>query len=130
MTKRLVVFLSLLLITIKSDIFEAPSFEWNYGRFGPDVWYKKFPQCAGEYQSPVNIKTACTIYRQFEPFHFSSAFYKPMKFTLIHDGHSVKGKPLGEKLFLSGGNLNGTFTFKNFHLHWGPNQNVGSEHQM
>lgn len=129
MTKYLL-FVSLFIVICKTEVPEAPSFEWNYGRFGPDVWFKKYPECAGENQSPINIKTACTIYQQFEPFHFSAAYYDSLKFTLVHDGHSVKGVPIGRKLFLSGGNLNGTFTFINFHLHWGPNENVGSEHQV
>ncbi|CAF2095603.1 unnamed protein product, partial [Rotaria magnacalcarata] len=86
--------------------------EWNYGEYGPDVWDEFEKTCRGNYQSPIDIKTACTVYQSFPPFHASQANANayPMTYT--------------------GGGLNGTLQFTSFHIHWGENYNVGSEHQI
>ncbi len=34
--------------------------DWNYGDVGPDVWSDIYATCAGQFQSPINIRTACT----------------------------------------------------------------------
>ncbi|CAF4788768.1 unnamed protein product [Rotaria socialis] len=107
---------------------------WNYGEFGPDVWDDEYPSCAGRSQSPVNIRTACTIYQSFEPFHFAQDYNVSHNFTLINNGHSILARyspENNETLFqVTGGGLNGTFEFLNFHLHWGQNYKSGSEHQI
>jgi carbonic anhydrase len=103
---------------------------WNYGKVGPDVWSKIFEECGGHSQSPVNIQTACTIHQKFEPFHFGSKYNDKLNFTLQNDGHTVTAKFNDSELLLNGGNLNGNYQFVNFHLHWGPNENEGSEHQV
>jgi carbonic anhydrase len=108
----------------------AQNNDWNYGKLGPDVWGKKFANCNGHNQSPVNIQTACTIQENFQPFHFSSNYNQKMNFILQNDGHTITAKHNGTILTFNGGNLNGNYTFTNFHLHWGSNENVGSEHQV
>jgi len=47
---------------------------WNYHNLGPDVWSDAYPSCAEHSQSPINIRTACTIYQPHTPFHFSSTY--------------------------------------------------------
>ncbi|CAF1238949.1 unnamed protein product [Rotaria magnacalcarata] len=103
---------------------------WNYRRFGPDVWSKTYPQCAGNSQSPINIKTACTIQKNFNPFNFTPNYNEEFNFTLSNDGHTMVVTYNGPKLLLNGADLNGNYQFVNFHLHWGPNENVRSEHQV
>jgi carbonic anhydrase len=117
-----------IIITILAQ--ENDTHEWDYGRFGPDVWSKYFPSCSGHDQSPVNIQTACTIHQEFEPFHFPSIYKEEINFTLQNDGHTITAKHNGPILPLYGGNLNGNYQFVNFHIHWGSNENVGSEHQV
>ncbi|CAF1639269.1 unnamed protein product [Rotaria magnacalcarata] len=123
-------FTELYLITFPLSIFAI----WNYGEFGPDVWDDEYPSCAGHYQSPINIRTACTIYQSFEPFHFSQDYNVSHNFTLLNNGHSILARyspENNETLFqVTGGGLNGTFDFLNFHLHWGQNYKSGSEHQI
>ena len=116
--------ISLLIVNCEED--------WNYNRLGPDVWYKTFPNCKGQSQSPINIKTACTIYEQFSLFLFSKNFNENIRMTLINDGHTIKGQLSDQQQIVQvqGGNLRGTYEFVNFHVHWGANENVGSEHQM
>jgi carbonic anhydrase len=106
---------------------------WNYGDLGPDVWSDTYPSCAGYSQSPINIRTACTTYQTFTPFNFSSIYNLTHNFTLTNNGHSIIGTYNGinaSSLILTGGGLNGTYQFVNFHLHWGENYKSGSEHQV
>ena len=106
---------------------------WNYGEHGPDVWSDSYPLCASQSQSPINIKTACTAFQSFTPFKFSSAYSNTNNFTLQNNGHTIVGQYSGNDTSpfnLTGGALNGTFRFVNFHLHWGQNYKSGSEHQV
>ena len=36
----------------------------------------------------------------------------------------------GSDLSITGGSLGGQYNFAQFHFHWGPNDNSGSEHTM
>jgi carbonic anhydrase len=106
---------------------------WNYRELGPDVWPDFYPTCGRTAQSPINIKTACTIYQSYAPFQFSSAYDLTQDFTLTNNGHTISGAPVDKTKFpltLTGGGLTKPFTFVNFHLHWGENYKSGSEHQL
>jgi carbonic anhydrase len=108
--------------------------QWNYGHLGPDIWSDYYPLCAGKSQSPINILTACTIYKNFKSFELPPSSDEKHFFTLKNNGHTVIGTINTDHkqspILLTGGNLNGTFEFVNFHLHWGENYKSGSEHQM
>jgi len=125
---------SFLFLVILLNIVHRMSCEtWNYGDLGPDVWSDTYPSCAKHSQSPINIKTACTSYQSFTPFHFTSTYDLRHNFTLLNNGHTIVGRYIdndSSPLILTGGGLNGTYYFLNFHLHWGENYKSGSEHQM
>lgn len=104
--------------------------DWDYGKHGPNIWKDIDPNCAGQSQSPINIKTECTKYEMFQSFELTSAHDQLLKFKLTNNGHTIVAEALNTQLFITGGGLNGNFTFVSFHLHWGPNYNTGSEHQM
>ena len=108
--------------------------DWNYGEYGPDVWSERYPTCADEQQSPINVLTACTVYKNFAPFTFASGYENQHSFTLLNNGHTILGRFNNDSqlsaLRLNGGDLNGTFEFVNFHLHWGENHKSGSEHEV
>ncbi|UJR31364.1 hypothetical protein I4U23_018858 [Adineta vaga] len=108
--------------------------QWNYGQLGPDIWSDYYPLCAGKSQSPINILTACTNYRRFPPFKLTSSYDDKHYFTLKNNGHTVIGvindTSKQSPITLTGGGLNSTFNFVNFHLHWGENYKSGSEHQI
>jgi carbonic anhydrase len=126
---HVLLFISLYFIKLPSAIISS----WNYADLGPDVWSDQYPLCIGEFQSPINIRTACTTYQSFQPFNFSEDFYDSHNFTLINNGHTILATYTGNILpsfTLTDGGLNGTFQFVNFHLHWGENYKSGSEHQM
>jgi carbonic anhydrase len=124
---RLFVFLSFFQICVHAR-------HWNYHSLGPDTWSDHYPLCAGQAQSPINILTSCTHYRNIAPFNFTSAYDKEHKFTVKNNGHTIVGtiedhhRP--SSIHLTGGGLNGTFDFLNFHLHWGENYKSGSEHHV
>jgi carbonic anhydrase len=114
-------------------IHSTMSQTWNYGDLGPDVWKDISPECGQRSQSPINIRTLCTTYREFPLFQFSAGYNKTWNFTLINDGSTIDSIPIGVdagNLKLNGGGLNGTFDFLEFHPHWGENYRSGSEHQM
>ena len=120
-------FCAMLSLTVRAD-------QWNYQNLGPDIWSESFPSCAGQSQSPINILTACTIFRDLPAFSFASAYDEPYNFTVHKYGHTVVGTLLGHNsssmMQLTGGGLDGTFEFVNFHLHWGENYRTGSEHHV
>ena len=110
---------------------ELQSSTWDYSEHGPDVWSEIYPNCNGQRQSPINIRTACTIKQDFSNLSLSFRHTESLSFTLINNGHTLQGKTIhSPTLTMNGANLDGTFSFDSFHLHWGPNPNSGSEHQM
>ncbi|CAF0851838.1 unnamed protein product [Rotaria sordida] len=116
-----------LLISISAD-------QWNYGNLGPDIWSEYYPLCSGKSQSPINILTACTVYKDFQPFNFILTLDEKHYFTLKNNGHTIistiNNQHKQSSIELTGSNLNGTFEFVNFHLHWGEHYKSGSEHQI
>jgi carbonic anhydrase len=127
---QLFVVTSILLIILFHRI---SSETWNYGDLGPDVWSDTYPSCSGQSQSPINILTACTNYRSWVPFQFSSDYSTLQNFTLTNNGHTIVANYFGNgsaPFTLRGAGLGTTFQFVNFHLHWGENYKSGSEHQV
>ncbi|CAF4274653.1 unnamed protein product [Rotaria sp. Silwood2] len=122
------IFLFVPLLILANTIDSA---NWDYGNHGPDVWMEMFPACGGKKQSPINIRTRCTVYQAFELFNFTSIHYEQIKFKLTNNGHTIIAAPNSPtKITLTGGKLQGTYNFEGFHIHWGPNHNSGSEHQV
>ncbi|CAM4827616.1 unnamed protein product, partial [Rotaria magnacalcarata] len=115
-------------------IHAAHEHDWDYGENGPDVWYERYPKCAGQLQSPINILTACTTHKNFTPFTFGAGYNKEHNFTIKNNGHTIIGTFNNEAslsaLRFTGGDIKGTFEFVNFHLHWGENHRSGSEHEV
>ena len=114
-------------------VYPTTGESWNYDDLGPDGWSDEYPVCAGRTQSPINIRTACTTYRSSTSFNFSSGYNQTHNFTLTNDGHSVMDRYSGDSpssLILTGGGLNISYGFLNFHPYWGENYKSGSEHQV
>ena len=131
MLHRLLLVVCVFINTIDLPLLYAE--EWNYEDLGPDVWPDLFADCGKKSQSPINIKTICTTYRDFPAFEFSPAYDMLQNFKITNNGHTVNGvqdNSVAFPLILSGGGLTENFTFANFHLHWGENYGTGSEHQL
>ena len=52
----------------------------------------------------------------------------PKNFTSINNKHTLKVSLPSDYYKVSGGNLPGTFTTVQFHLHWGSKDTQGAEH--
>lgn len=107
--------------------------DWNYANLGPDVWSSTIPACAGRFQSPINIQTACTTYRAMAPFQFTSTYNAAQSFNLTNNGVTISTRlttSSSSSLILTGGGLEGNYSFLEFHLHWGENFGSGSEHEV
>ncbi len=81
------IFVQLLVIFTQSTTGES----WSYDDLGPDVWSDIYSLCAGQSQSPINIKTIHTTYQSWAPFHFPSAFNITPNFTLMNNGYTIIG---------------------------------------
>ncbi|CAF0865734.1 unnamed protein product [Rotaria sordida] len=128
---RWVLIVFILLCLIHTSLSDAS--HWDYGHVGPEVWEDSYPICQGKVQSPINILTACTVYNAFPAFQFSPATNATQNFTITNNGHTITATQVDKNAFpltLSGGGLNETYQFANFHLHWGENYKSGSEHQI
>ncbi|CAF0900119.1 unnamed protein product [Didymodactylos carnosus] len=123
------------LLILPCIVYGSTDTTWDYGALGPDMWAEAYPLCGnGMNQSPINIVTSCTVYKQFQEFNFSVGYNELLNFSLTNNGHTIiaeYGNGSVSKLLVSGGNLDeGMFELQNFHLHWGLNPRQGSEHTI
>lgn len=124
---QVVILFALFFVRVVSD-------SWNYRSLGPDIWSDFYPLCVSQSQSPINILTACTMYRSFPPLVFTSDADREYHFILQNNGRTIIGmldRTYEQSVIqLSDGGLDGRFDLVNFHIHWGENYKSGSEHQM
>ncbi|XP_059162363.1 carbonic anhydrase 2-like [Physella acuta] len=108
--------------------------EWNYdprGPDGPSHWYQKYPQCAGSFQSPIEISTDEVVYdptlAALDLSDYSNT--RDVKMRLVYlEGHTVQLIFSGKPLYLRGGGLSGEYQLDQLHFHWGSSAASGSEH--
>uniref|UniRef100_A0A3P8T196 Carbonic anhydrase n=1 Tax=Amphiprion percula TaxID=161767 RepID=A0A3P8T196_AMPPE len=95
----------------------------------PEKWDHAFKECAGKYQSPINIVTRKTLKdERLTPIKFKN-YQQIFRSTIKNNGHSVQvGVP--HLSTISGGGLQGIYKAVQFHLHWGNNGGPGSEHTI
>ena len=98
---------------------------------GPDNWEGV---CAtGMKQSPIDIKTTAAMYNS-SLGDFTLVNYNTIPagvtFTAKNDGTTLKISFDSNVYNVSGGGLPGRYTTVQFHLHWGSDNNQGSEHTM
>ena len=98
---------------------------------GPPDWHKKWEQCGYSQQSPINIDKSEAEHTDFPTLKI--IFDNPgglVTGTLKNNGHAPtleidEDKGTGT---LEGGAVDGTYTLKQFHVHFGCENNRGSEH--
>ncbi|KAK8389655.1 hypothetical protein O3P69_008974 [Scylla paramamosain] len=106
---------------------------WSYhGDTGPDFWSLTNPLCSGFRQSPLNFGLAGMKNMLVDPFNFKYYDTVPNSITLENNGHAVvlMFEMPGDPPQFTGGDLNGTYFFRQAHLHWGMTNQEGSEHLM
>ena len=98
---------------------------------GPNNWEGV---CAtGMKQSPIDITTTTAMYdSNLGGFTLVNYDITPagVNFTAKNDGTTLKISFDSDVYNVSGGGLPGTYTTVQFHLHWGSNNNQGSEHTV
>ncbi|XP_068234635.1 uncharacterized protein [Palaemon carinicauda] len=107
-------------------------FHWCYeGECGPPKWPHYYPVCGGFSQSPVDINTAVVVKGTSHPFTFSNYDKLPTRMTLVNNGHSAQvTAEMASAATIKDGGLADTYTFLQFHLHWGSDDTQGSEHTI
>ncbi|XP_073257445.1 carbonic anhydrase 7-like [Porites lutea] len=121
----LVVFL---IISCASLAFSA---SWSYeSPNGPANWTGVCKN--GTRQSPIDIKSSEAVYDEalgkFELKNYDKQL--TLDFTVANNGHGMVVSLGGGDYAVSGGGLDGSYKTVQFHLHWGPDENAGSEHEM
>lgn len=117
-----------LIISCASLAFSAGD-PWSYeGATGPDHW--KGVCKTGKRQSPIDIKSSDAVYDkalgEFVLHNYNQKL--PLNFTVKNNGHGMVVSLAGGNYTVSGGGLVGSYKTVQFHLHWGPNKDEGSEH--
>ncbi|CAL1573867.1 unnamed protein product [Knipowitschia caucasica] len=95
----------------------------------PNLWNNADSDCAGRFQSPINVVTRKTLPdERLTAFKFSD-YQKIFSGSIKNNGHSVQVQiPHGSTI--SGGGLSTTYKAVQFHLHWGARGGPGSEHTI
>ncbi|KAM3591370.1 uncharacterized protein V6R79_000846 [Siganus canaliculatus] len=99
----------------------------------PEHWGNLHGSSCGEKrQSPINIDTSLVKSDQnLHNFTFVNFNYENATKSIINTGHTVKVKLEENKVEISGGGLNGTYSTIQFHFHWGDTEHHdGSEHTI
>ncbi|CAH0553875.1 unnamed protein product [Brassicogethes aeneus] len=101
------------------------------GDEGPSEWGKRYKQCVGKHQSPIDIDIHNVQMVNLPKLRFDF-FNKPLRnVRLTNTGHTVKMTiEEGPTPTINGGPLNGTYEFNHLHFHWGNNDTHGSENML
>ncbi|XP_073535633.1 carbonic anhydrase 1-like [Phyllobates terribilis] len=105
---------------------------WGYDvHNGPDHWHKVYPIAQGNFQSPIDIRSKEA---KFDASLKSlSINYSPASIkSIINIGHSfhVISEDTADISVVKGGPLNANYRLNQFHFHWGPTNDFGSEHTV
>ena len=84
----------------------------------------------GKRQSPIDIKSAEAVYDkalgEFELKNYDKK--STLGFTVLNNGFGMVVSLASGDYVVSGGGLVGSYKTIAFHLHWGPDEDKGSEH--
>ncbi|XP_068093694.1 carbonic anhydrase 1-like [Hyperolius riggenbachi] len=105
---------------------------WGYeAHNGPEQWHKLYPIAEGNFQSPVDLnakeaKSDASL--KSLSIHYNPASIK----SIVNVGHSfqVLSEEKDDESVVKGGPLKATYRLNQFHFHWGPSDDHGSEHTV
>uniref|UniRef100_T1IM50 carbonic anhydrase n=1 Tax=Strigamia maritima TaxID=126957 RepID=T1IM50_STRMM len=111
-----------------SFITNAKSADWSYGgNSGPDFWCQISSGCCGQRQSPVDLNLLKISVKS--AFQFVAYDQMPASATMVNNGHSIAVTFSSDIVpRIHDGGLNSTYFFHSLHMHWGSQNNRGSEH--
>jgi len=113
-------------ILLMGLVFTAKAAKWDHSDQGLS-WEGLCK--VGKTQSPIDINTSEAKKATYEDFTFVGYDRNSKKDTFVNDGHSVKMESTYQPQVYGGG-LPGVYQFAQFHLHWGSEDNQGSEHTI
>ncbi|KAG8266159.1 Phospholipase A2 crotoxin acid subunit CA [Homalodisca vitripennis] len=98
---------------------------------GPHTWHEIFPDALGPRQSPIDVVTSAVT-------SDTSLRSRPLAWRYVPDNCKAIANPgycwrldvNGEGSELVGGPLQATYKLEQFHAHWGPTSDKGSEHTV
>lgn len=119
-----------LIISCASLAFSAGD-PWSYeSPYGPANWTGVCK--TGNRQSPIDIKSSEAVYDnslgEFDLKNYDTKL--TLDFTVANNGHGMAVSLGGGDYVVSGGGLVGSYKTVQFHLHWGPDETAGSEHEV
>ncbi|KAK1788257.1 hypothetical protein P4O66_016688, partial [Electrophorus voltai] len=95
----------------------------------PSQWYREFPVCGGQSQSPINIVTRkAQLNLSLTPVIFEG-YSDVLNVTVQNIGYAAVFT-LPSSVRIRGGGLPDTYKAVQFHLHWGLDAKPGSEHTV
>ncbi|XP_052270370.1 uncharacterized protein LOC127871465 isoform X2 [Dreissena polymorpha] len=125
--------------TVKKSFDKAIPDSWHWGYHGyeaPENWPLYYEECGRAAQSPIDIPHPNKPEMVFDSsmnldtltfINYDQAFNG----SLSNNGHAVQiDIAPSAGLAIKNGGLPGTFRAAQFHLHWGPNDQSGSEHTL
>ncbi|XP_057183817.1 carbonic anhydrase 4-like [Triplophysa rosa] len=96
---------------------------------GPENWKDINAECGSNRQSPINIVTKLTqLDKSLTPFNVTG--YKTVFDSTVKKNNYTIEVAINTTATISGGNLEDTYKAVQFHLHWGANGVMGSEHTI
>jgi len=105
---------------------------WGYCKCnGPSTWGQVAPDANGKRQSPIDIKPKDAVFSEAlanDPLVYKYDASKSDK--LINTGHSAQVTYNAGGSSLWGGPLGYKYEVAQFHLHWGKQNDTGSEHRI
>ncbi|XP_028044077.1 carbonic anhydrase 3-like [Bombyx mandarina] len=116
-------------ITQRAMFNADATYDWEYAE--QNNWWKKYPQCGGRSQSPVDIPVKGLIKaRRGRPLLFCNYDVSPENMTLIKDGRRVTltgfWDPKHRPLLHGGAAHSHRYVFYSLSLHWPSEHTIGN----
>ncbi|TGZ71371.1 hypothetical protein CRM22_002686 [Opisthorchis felineus] len=108
---------------------------WSYSAKEPEKWAASYPNCTGQFQSPIDLVDAEVHYnsslKTVKMIQLNEVRIEQLSFDLSNNGHSAQiSFPEGTfGVSFEGTDMAG-YEVKQLHFHWGGDENGGSEHTI
>ena len=104
--------------------------------YGPPDWHKEWDDCGHDHQSPINIATSRVVIKNYPDLKITfDSRGGLVTGELKNNGHSPtleidREKSQGTAKITGGPLRDNTYTLSQFHVHFGCENNRGSEHTL